>query len=110
MFALQASFIPPHIDADSSELDVWQKLIMRDLKVHPALRLLQSPDQPVCSILGSRAREEEIKISHLFSFKQTHRYKGHLFLVFRAVKGSLPPNNSPRGILFIKQSICPRQI
>lgn len=52
-----ADIIPPYIDVDLSELDVGQKLLMRDLKVHPALRLLQSPDQPICNIIGSRARE-----------------------------------------------------
>ncbi|XP_074563194.1 uncharacterized protein LOC141819836 [Curcuma longa] len=54
-----ADIIPPYIDVDLSELDVGQKLIMRDLKVHPAIRLLQSPDQPICNIIGSRARESK---------------------------------------------------
>ncbi|WOL13545.1 hypothetical protein Cni_G22315 [Canna indica] len=52
-----ADIIPPYIDVDLSELDVGQKLVMGDLKVHPALRLIQSPDQPVCNIIGSRVRE-----------------------------------------------------
>jgi len=39
------------------ELDVGQKLLMRDLKVHTALKLLQLPDQPICNIIGSRAPE-----------------------------------------------------
>ena len=33
-----ADIIPPYIDVDLSELDVGQKLLMQDLKVHPALR------------------------------------------------------------------------
>ncbi|KAG6505542.1 hypothetical protein ZIOFF_037901 [Zingiber officinale] len=56
-----ADIIPPYIDVDLSELDVGQKLIMRDLKVHPALRLLQSPDQPICNIIGSRGARESKK-------------------------------------------------
>ncbi|XP_010918991.1 uncharacterized protein [Elaeis guineensis] len=53
--------VPPYIDVDISELDVGQKLVMQDLKVHPALRLLQSPDQPVCNIIGSRGASEPKK-------------------------------------------------
>lgn len=49
-----ADIVPPYIDVDISELDVGQKFVMQDLKVHPALCLLQSPDQPVCNIIGSR--------------------------------------------------------
>ncbi|XP_020099355.1 uncharacterized protein LOC109717835 [Ananas comosus] len=58
-FLCPADIIPPYIDVDLSELDVGEKLLMRDLKVHPALRLLQSPDQPICSIIGSRAPEQK---------------------------------------------------
>ena len=54
-----ADIVPPYIEVDLSELDVGQKLLMRDLKVHPALKLIQSPDQPICSIIGSRAPEQK---------------------------------------------------
>lgn len=54
-----ADIVPPYIDVDLSELDVGQKLVMRDLKVHPRLQLLQSPDQPVCKIAGSGAQEKK---------------------------------------------------
>uniref|UniRef100_A0A0E0MYR5 Uncharacterized protein n=1 Tax=Oryza rufipogon TaxID=4529 RepID=A0A0E0MYR5_ORYRU len=54
-----ADIVPPYIEVDLSELDVGQKLLMRDLKVHPALRLLQSPEQPICSIIGSRAPDQK---------------------------------------------------
>ncbi|RWW90761.1 hypothetical protein BHE74_00000241 [Ensete ventricosum] len=53
-----ADIVPPYIDVDLSELDVGQKLLMRDLKFHPRLQLLQSPDQPVCKIAGSAAQEQ----------------------------------------------------
>jgi large subunit ribosomal protein L25 len=56
-----ANIVPPYIEVDLSELDVGQKLLMRDLKVHPALKLLQSPDQPICNIIGSRAAPEQKK-------------------------------------------------
>ncbi|KAE9459541.1 hypothetical protein C3L33_08516, partial [Rhododendron williamsianum] len=35
-----ADVIPPYIDVDLSELDVGQKLLMGDLKVHPDLKLV----------------------------------------------------------------------
>uniref|UniRef100_A0A0E0JKN7 Uncharacterized protein n=1 Tax=Oryza punctata TaxID=4537 RepID=A0A0E0JKN7_ORYPU len=54
-----ADIVPPYIEVDLSELDVGQKLLMRDLKVHPALKLLQSPEQPICSIIGSRAPDQK---------------------------------------------------
>lgn len=54
-----ADIVPPSIDVDLSELDVGQKLLMKDLRVHPALKLLHSPDQPVCNIIGSRAAEQK---------------------------------------------------
>uniref|UniRef100_A0ACD5VIH4 Uncharacterized protein n=1 Tax=Avena sativa TaxID=4498 RepID=A0ACD5VIH4_AVESA len=58
-FLCPADIVPPYIEVDLSELDVGQKLLMRDLIVHPALKLLQSPDQPICSIIGSRAPDQK---------------------------------------------------
>ncbi|GLJ23893.1 hypothetical protein SUGI_0454030 [Cryptomeria japonica] len=47
--------VPPYIDVDLSELDVGQKILMRDLKVHPFLKLIQQDENaPVCKIMGSR--------------------------------------------------------
>ncbi|XP_068649448.1 uncharacterized protein [Aristolochia californica] len=56
-----ADIVPPYIEVDLSELDVGQKLVMGDLKVHPALKLLHSPDEPVCKIMGGRASQESRK-------------------------------------------------
>lgn len=56
-----ADIIPPYIDVDLSELDVGQKLVMGDLKVHPALKLLQSKDEPVCKIMGARVSDQRRK-------------------------------------------------
>lgn len=56
-----ADIVPPYIDVDLSELDVGQKLVRGDLKVHPALRLLQSAQEPVCKIMGSRVSQEQKK-------------------------------------------------
>lgn len=54
-----ADIIPPYIDVDLSELDAGQKLVMSDLKVHPALKLVQSKDQPVCKIMGARVEQQK---------------------------------------------------
>ncbi|KAL2320479.1 hypothetical protein Fmac_029448 [Flemingia macrophylla] len=56
-----ADIIPPYIDVDLSELDVGQKLVMGDLNVHPALKLLQSKDEAVCKIMGQRVSEIQKK-------------------------------------------------
>jgi large subunit ribosomal protein L25 len=42
---------------DLSELDAGEKLVMGDLNVHPALRLIQSKDEPVVKIMGARVSE-----------------------------------------------------
>ncbi|CAO2837689.1 unnamed protein product [Amaranthus hypochondriacus] len=52
-----ADIIPPYIDVDLSELDAGEKLVMGDLNVHPALRLIQSKDEPVVKIMGARVSE-----------------------------------------------------
>jgi large subunit ribosomal protein L25 len=52
-----ADVIPPYIEVDLSNMDVGQKLLMGDLKVHPALKLVQSKDLPVCKLAGSRGYE-----------------------------------------------------
>ncbi|KAL1830490.1 hypothetical protein ACET3Z_000141 [Daucus carota] len=56
-----ADVIPPYIEVDLSGLDVGQKLVMGDLKVHPALKLLQSEDEAVVKIAGARVSEQQKK-------------------------------------------------
>ncbi|BBG92823.1 Ribosomal protein L25/Gln-tRNA synthetase with anti-codon-binding domain [Prunus dulcis] len=58
-FLCPADVIPPYIDVDLSELDVGQKILMGDLKVHPTLKLIQSKDEPVCKITGARVSEQK---------------------------------------------------
>ncbi|KAM1738002.1 hypothetical protein ACFX1Q_014466 [Malus domestica] len=58
-FLCPADVIPPYIDVDLSELDVNQKIVMGDLKVHPDIKLLQSKDEPVCKITGARVSEQK---------------------------------------------------
>ncbi|KAL3499285.1 hypothetical protein ACH5RR_038378 [Cinchona calisaya] len=50
--------IPPYIDVDLSESDVGQKLSMGDLKVHPALKLVQPENEPVFKIMGARVSDQ----------------------------------------------------
>ncbi|KAK8946396.1 hypothetical protein KSP39_PZI007164 [Platanthera zijinensis] len=54
-----ADIVPPYIDVDLSELDVGQKILVKDLKVHPALKLLLPQDQPVCNLKGARAPDQK---------------------------------------------------
>ncbi|KAM3377448.1 50S ribosomal protein L25 [Capsicum galapagoense] len=58
-FLCPADFIPPYIDVDLSELDVNQKLVMGDLRVHPALKLIQPKDHPVVKIAGARVSDQK---------------------------------------------------
>ncbi|KAL2547650.1 Ribosomal protein L25/Gln-tRNA synthetase [Forsythia ovata] len=58
-FLCPADVIPPYIDVDLSELDVGQKIVMGDLKVHPALKLLKPKDEPVCKITGARVSDQK---------------------------------------------------
>jgi len=59
-FLCPADLIPPYIDVDLSELDIGQKLLMRDLKVHPLLKLLKADeDSPICKIMGSRFKAQQ---------------------------------------------------
>ncbi|MFS8001409.1 putative ribosomal protein L25 [Helianthus anomalus] len=60
-FICPADIIPPFIEVDLSELDVGQKLVMGDLKVHPALKLVRPKDEPVCKIAGARVSAESKK-------------------------------------------------
>lgn len=58
-FLCPADVIPPYIDVDLSELDAGQKIVTGDLKVHPALKLLRSKDEPVCKIMGARVSDQK---------------------------------------------------
>lgn len=58
-----ADIIPPYIEVDLSELDVGQKVLMGDLNIHPALKLLHSKDEAVCKIMGQRVSEQQPKKS-----------------------------------------------
>lgn len=60
-FRCPADVVPPYIDVDLSELDVGQKLVMGDLEVHPALKLIQSKDEPVVKIMGARVSDQQRK-------------------------------------------------
>ncbi|CAN7033405.1 unnamed protein product, partial [Brassica rapa subsp. trilocularis] len=49
-FLCPAEIIPPYIEVDLSLLDVGQKLVAGDLKVHPALKLIRPKDKPIVKI------------------------------------------------------------
>ncbi|KAH9626640.1 hypothetical protein KSS87_001100 [Heliosperma pusillum] len=56
-----ADIIPPYIDVDISEMDAGAKLVTGDLKVHPALKLIPSKDEPIVKIMGARIAAEPKK-------------------------------------------------
>ncbi|CAH2078159.1 unnamed protein product [Thlaspi arvense] len=56
-FLCPAEIIPPYIEVDLSQLDVGQKLVMGDLKVHPALKLIKPKDEPIVKIAGGRVTD-----------------------------------------------------
>ncbi|KAK1415324.1 hypothetical protein QVD17_31103 [Tagetes erecta] len=58
-FLCPADIIPPFIEVDLSELDVGQKLVMGDLKVHPALKLVRPKEEPICKIAGARVSDSK---------------------------------------------------
>ncbi|CAH9084029.1 unnamed protein product [Cuscuta epithymum] len=58
-FVCPADIIPPYIDVDLSELDTGEKIVMGDLNVHPALKLVQPKDHPVCKIMGGRVSDQK---------------------------------------------------
>lgn len=58
-FLCPADIIPPYIDVDLSELDAGQKVVMGDLNVHPALKLVQSKDEPVVKIMTARVSDQK---------------------------------------------------
>lgn len=58
-FLCPPDIIPPYIEVDLSELDVGQKLVTGDLKVHPALKLFQRKDQAVVKIMGARVSDQK---------------------------------------------------
>lgn len=60
-FLCPADIIPPYIDVDLSALDVGDKLLMGDLEVHPALKLIQSKDEPIVKIAGARVSDQRKK-------------------------------------------------
>lgn len=56
-----ADLIPPYIDIDLSNLDIGEKLHVRDVNVHPSLKLLSGDDSfPICKIMGTRPLEAAI--------------------------------------------------
>ncbi|KAL8158891.1 hypothetical protein V2J09_000428 [Rumex salicifolius] len=58
-FLCPADVIPPYIDVDLSELDAGQKIVMGELNVHPALKLVQSRDEPVVKIMTARVSDQK---------------------------------------------------
>eukprot|EP01018_Ginkgo_biloba_P003501 Gb_39986 [translate_table: standard] len=65
--------IPPYIYVDLSNLDVGEKVLMRDLEVHKSLKLLSQDDSlPICKIMGTRPVDDATTQSTLLSLTDTN--------------------------------------
>lgn len=54
-FKCPADLIPPYVEVNLGDLDMKDKVLLRDLKVHPSIRLVSTDDSlPVCKIMGTR--------------------------------------------------------
>lgn len=50
-----ADVIPPYVEVNLGELDMKDKVLLRDLKFHPSISLVAHDDSlPVCKIMGTR--------------------------------------------------------
>ncbi|KAF5738201.1 Ribosomal protein L25/Gln-tRNA synthetase anti-codon-binding domain [Tripterygium wilfordii] len=51
-FLCPAEYIPPKIEVDVSKLDIGDRIFMRDIEVHPSMKLLsKNENMPVCKIV-----------------------------------------------------------
>lgn len=54
-FRCPADYIPPYIEVNLSDLEIKDKVLLRDLKVHHSVKLVEPKDYlPVCKIMGTR--------------------------------------------------------
>ena len=52
--------IPSKIEVDVSNLDIGDRIFMRDVEVHPSLKLLsKNEDMPICKIVGTNLENPE---------------------------------------------------
>lgn len=55
-----AEHIPPKIEVDVSNLDVGDRIFMRDIEVHPSLKLLsKNENMPICKIVATKSEISE---------------------------------------------------
>ncbi|XP_010558383.1 PREDICTED: uncharacterized protein LOC104827055 [Tarenaya hassleriana] len=58
-FLCPAEQIPSKIEVDVSNLDIEDKVLLRDIKVHPSLKLLSAAESlPICKIVASNPPAE----------------------------------------------------
>ncbi|XP_010255135.1 PREDICTED: uncharacterized protein LOC104595885 [Nelumbo nucifera] len=55
-----AENIPPKIEVDLSNLDIGDKIFIRDIEVHPGLKLLSKYEEmPICKIVSTKSENSE---------------------------------------------------
>lgn len=54
-FKCPADHIPPYVEVNLGDLEIRDKVLLRDLKVHPSVRLVSLDDSlPICKVMGTR--------------------------------------------------------
>lgn len=57
-FRCPADHIPPYVEVNLGDLEIKDKVLLRDLKVHSSVKLVDLDDSlPVCKIMGTRKAE-----------------------------------------------------
>ncbi|MEN3046252.1 MAG: 50S ribosomal protein L25 [Candidatus Hydrothermales bacterium] len=51
------SKIPSHIEIDISDLDIGESIHVRDIKLEEGIKIEESPDETICTIVGKRVTE-----------------------------------------------------
>ena len=78
-FLCPSEHIPSNIAVDVSNLDIEDRIFMRDIEVHPSLKLLsKNENMPVCKIVPtSLGNKEPIEAG---SLKQHARFEKRTFI------------------------------
>jgi large subunit ribosomal protein L25 len=58
-----AEHIPPKIEVDVSNLDIEERVLMRDVEVHPSLKLLsKNENMPICKIDAPKLKTKNLAV------------------------------------------------
>lgn len=61
-YSCLAEHVPAKVEVDVSNLDIGDKILMRDVQLHPAIKLLSKSHEDVpiiCKIVAAKSDEED---------------------------------------------------